>query len=41
LRAEAFVDNEISQLLLLAICAIALVLVADWAAGQMSRDDDD
>jgi len=32
-------DNEISQLLLLAICWIAVVLAADWAARQANRDD--
>jgi hypothetical protein len=33
-------DNEISQLLLLAICCIAVALIADWAARQTNRDDD-
>jgi hypothetical protein len=33
-------DNEISRLLLLAICWIAVVVVADWAARQTIRDDD-
>ena len=40
LKPEAFVD-EISQLLFLAICGITLVLIADWAAQQTNRDDDD
>jgi hypothetical protein len=34
-------DNEISRLLLLALCWIAVVLMADWAAGETNRDDDD
>jgi len=39
LKPVAFMDNEISQLLLLAICWIAVVLIADWAARQANRDD--
>jgi hypothetical protein len=34
-------DSQISQFLLLAVCGIAVVLIADWAARLTNRDDDD
>jgi hypothetical protein len=34
-------DNEISQLLFLAITLIAVALIADWAARQTNREGDD
>jgi hypothetical protein len=34
-------ENHISQLLLLAICWIGVLLIADWAARQTNRDDHD
>jgi hypothetical protein len=34
-------DNEISQLLLLAILCIAAILVADWAMRPKDHDRDD
>jgi hypothetical protein len=34
-------DNEIGQLLLLAICWVAVILIADWAAQQWNRDNNE
>jgi hypothetical protein len=34
-------ENEISQLLLLAICCVVATLIADWAMRPGNRDDDD
>ncbi len=34
-------NNEISQLLLLAILCIAAIVIADWAMRPKDRDDDD
>jgi hypothetical protein len=34
-------NNEISQLLLLAIFCIAAIVIADWAIRPKDRDDDD
>jgi len=34
-------DNEISQLLLLAILCVATIVIADWVLRPKDRDDDD
>ena len=34
-------DNEISQLLLLAIFCVLAIVLADWAMRPENRDDDD
>jgi len=34
-------DNEISQLLLLAIFSVLAIVIADWALRPKDRDDDD
>jgi hypothetical protein len=34
-------DNEMSQLLLLAIFCIAAIVIADWAMRPKDRNDDD
>ena len=34
-------NNEISQLLLLAIFCVLAIVVADWAMRPKNRDDDD
>jgi len=34
-------DNEISQLLLLAILSVVAILIADWAMRPKNRDHDD
>jgi hypothetical protein len=34
-------DNEISQLLLLAIFCVLAIVAADWAMRPKDRDDDD
>jgi hypothetical protein len=34
-------DNEISQLLLLAIFCVVAIVAADWAMRPKDRDDDD
>jgi hypothetical protein len=35
------VENEISQLLLLAISCVVAIVIADWAMRPGDRDDDD
>jgi len=37
----AIMDNEISQLLLLAIFCVLAIVVADWAIRPKDRNDDD
>jgi hypothetical protein len=34
-------ENEISQLLLLAIFCVVAIVIADWATRPKDRDDDD
>ena len=34
-------ENEISQLLLLAILCVLAIVIADWAMRPSNRDDDD
>jgi hypothetical protein len=37
----AIMDNEISELLLLAIFCVLAIVVADWAMRPKDRNDDD
>ena len=40
-RVVVTMDNEISQLLLLAILCVLAIVVADWAMRPKDRNDDD